>query len=133
MPYFSMAMRSMPKPQAKPWYSSGSSPQFCKHVRMHHAAAENLQPILAFAETDLALVALALDVDFERRLGEREERRAEAHLHAVDLEERLAEFFQDPFQVAEVRALVDDQALDLVEHRRVRLVTVASGKCGPGR
>ena len=42
----------------------------------------------------------------------------------VDLEERLAEFFQDPFQVAEVRALVDDQALDLVEHRRVGLVRV---------
>ncbi|MNV54889.1 hypothetical protein D3C71_1471030 [compost metagenome] len=26
MPYFSMAMRSRPMPQAKPWYSSGSSP-----------------------------------------------------------------------------------------------------------
>src|SRR5215467_3222562 len=44
-----------------------------QHVRMHHAAAENFHPILAFAETDLALVATVLDVDFERRLGEREE------------------------------------------------------------
>ena len=89
---------------------------------MHHAAAENLQPVVAFAEADLALVAAALDVDFERRLGEREERRPEAHLHIVDLEERLAEFFENPFQVAEVRVLVDHQALDLMEHRRVRLV-----------
>src|SRR5882672_8553255 len=42
-----------------------------QHIRMHHAAAENLQPVLAFAETDFALVAPALDIDFERRLGER--------------------------------------------------------------
>ena len=101
-------------------------PAVSQHIRVHHAAAENLQPILAFAETDFALVAPALDVDFQRRLGEREERRAEAHLHAVDLEERLAEFFQDPFQVAEMRALVDHQALDLVEHRRVGLIRVAA-------
>ena len=89
---------------------------------MHHAAAENLQPVVAFAEADFALVAAALDVDLERRLGEREERRPEPHLDVVDLEERLAEFLQDPFQVAEMRALVDDQALDLMEHRRVGLV-----------
>src|SRR6516225_3197247 len=44
-----------------------------QYVRMHHAAAENFHPILAFAEPDLALVAAVLDVDFERRLGEREE------------------------------------------------------------
>src|SRR6516165_3477866 len=44
-----------------------------QHVRMHHAAAKNLHPILAFAEADLALVAAILDVDFERGFGEREE------------------------------------------------------------
>src|SRR5437016_12228238 len=93
---------------------------------MHHAAAENLQPVVALAEAHLALVAAALDIDFERRLSERKERRAEAHLHVVDLEERLAEFFQDPFQVAEMRALVDDEALDLMKHRRVGLVGIAA-------
>src|SRR6202162_3764650 len=86
---------------------------------MHHAAAENLQPVLALAEADLALVAPALDVDLERRLGEREERRTEPHVDVIDLEERLAELVQDPFEVAEVRGLVDDEALDLVEVRRV--------------
>src|SRR5277367_2955386 len=45
-----------------------------QHIGMHHAAAENLQPIVAFAETDRALVAPALDVDLERRFGERKER-----------------------------------------------------------
>src|SRR6202000_3568882 len=91
---------------------------------MHRAAAENLQPILALAETDLALVAAALDVDLERRLGEREERRPEAHFDVIDLEERLAELMQDPFEVAEMRALVDDEALDLMELRRMRRVRI---------
>src|SRR6266545_1536885 len=59
-----------------------------QHVRMHYAAAENFEPILAFAEADLALVAPALDVDLERGLGAREERRAEPHVDVVDLEER---------------------------------------------
>ena len=63
-----------------------------QHVGMHHAAAEDLHPILALAEPHFALVAPALDVDFERRLGEREVGRAEPHLHPLDLEERLAEF-----------------------------------------
>src|SRR6516162_282284 len=104
----------------------GIEPAIAQHVRMHHAAAENLHPLLALAEADLAVVALALDVDFERRLGEREERRAKAHVDAIDLEERFAEFLQDPFQVAEMRALVDDQPFHLMEHGRVGLVAVAA-------
>jgi hypothetical protein len=42
----------------------------------------------------------------------------------VDLEERLAEFLQHPLEVSHVGGLVDDEALDLMEHRRVRLVAV---------
>src|SRR5262249_2711190 len=95
-----------------------------QHVRMHHSTAEDLHPVLAFAETHLVLAPTALDVGLERGLGEREERRPEAHLDALDLEERFAEFFEDPLQVAEMRALVDDKALDLMEHRRVGLVGV---------
>src|SRR5215470_4988738 len=95
-----------------------------QHVGVHHAAAENLQPVLALAKADLALVAAALDVDLERRLGEREERRPESHVDVIDLEERLAELVQDPFEVTEMRAFVDDEALDLVELRRMRRVRV---------
>src|SRR5690348_2806644 len=76
-----------------------------QHVRMHHAATENLEPVLALAEADFALVTAALDVDFERRFGEREERRPESHVDVIDLEERLAELVQDPFEVTEMRAL----------------------------
>src|ERR1700733_7901567 len=43
----------------------GIEPAIAQHVRMHHAAAEDFQPIVALAETDFAFVAAALDVDFE--------------------------------------------------------------------
>ena len=89
-------------------------------VRMHHAAAEDLQPLARLADR------LGTDVDFHRRLGEREVRGAEAHLHLVHLEERLAELLEHPLQVTHVGRLVDDEALDLMEHRRVRLVAVAA-------
>src|SRR6516164_5894446 len=51
----------------------GIEPAIAQHVRMHHAATENFHPILAFAKPDLAPVAAVLDVELERRLGEREE------------------------------------------------------------
>ena len=51
-------------------------------------------------------------------------RGAEAHAHRVHLEERLAELLQAPFEMAEVRGLVDHQSLDLVEHGRVGGVAV---------
>ena len=126
MPYFSIAMRSMPMPQAKPWYTSGSMPQLRSTLGCTMPQPRISSQSFALAETDLALVAAALHVDFQRRLGEREERRPEPHLDVVDLEERLAEFLQHPFEVAEMRALVDHQAFDLVEHRRVGLVGVAA-------
>src|ERR1043165_902126 len=93
---------------------------------MPHAAAEDLHPVLALAETHFALVAPALDVDFERRFGEREVGRPEPHLHLIDLEERLAELLQDPFEMAEVTLFVDHEALDLMKHRRMRLVGIAA-------
>src|SRR6202011_3692911 len=86
--------------------------------------AQDLQPVLALAEADFALVAPALDIDLERRLGEREERRPEPHVDVVDLEERLAELMQDPFEVAEMRAPVDHEALDLVKLRRMRRIRI---------
>ena len=76
---------------------------------------------------------LGADVDLGGGLGEGEVRGAEAHLHLVDLEEGLAELLQHPLEVAHVGRLVDDEALDLVEHRRVRLVVSRSGRRGPAR
>src|SRR5215470_4330973 len=93
---------------------------------MHHAAAENFQPVIALAKADLALVATALDVYLERRFGKGEERRPEPHFHVVDLKKRLAELRKNPLQMAEMGALVDDQSLDLMKHRRMRLVAVTA-------
>ena len=87
-------------------------------VGVHHAAAQDLQPLARLADGG------GVDVHLHGRLGEREVRGAEAHAHLVDLEERLAELLQAPLEVAEVRGLVDHQPLDLVEHRRVRGVAV---------
>src|SRR6476659_6446950 len=51
----------------------GIESAIAQDVGMHHPAAENLEPVIALAETHLALLAPALDVDLKRRLGEGEE------------------------------------------------------------
>src|SRR5687768_588046 len=56
---------------------------------------------------------------------------AKAHVDVVELEEGLAEFGEHPFQLAQMRLLIDEKALDLVEHGGVRLVAVAAK--GPAR
>src|SRR3546814_13694297 len=84
-----------------------------------HAAAEHFQPARR------AVRLLPGEVDFGRRLGEGEVARPEAHLE-VALEERAHEFGQRALEVGEARVLVDQQALALVEHRRVGLVGVAA-------
>ena len=101
-------------------------PDILQHVRMHHAAAENLQPLIAFADPDFVANFGVADIDFHRWLGEGEVARAEAHLHLRHFEERLAEFLEHPFQMAEMGLLVDDETLDLMEHRRVGLVAIAA-------
>src|SRR5580704_7978874 len=96
-----------------------------KHIGMDHAAAEDFEPILALAEPDLPAGTAALDVDLERRRSERKEAWTEAHADMRHFEESLAEFLQHPLEVGERRALIDHQAFDLMEHRRMRLVGIA--------
>src|SRR5882672_7957618 len=64
-----------------------------EHARMDHARARDLEPIRAFPETDLSTRAVALDVNFDRWLGEREIGWPQAHPDARHFEERLEEFF----------------------------------------
>ena len=84
-----------------------------QHVRMHLARTGDLEPARAEAHVDLG-----------RRLGEREERWAEAHLQVVALEEVAQELGEHALQVRERHVLADPQAFDLVEHRRVRRIAV---------
>ncbi len=85
-----------------------------QHVRVHLTGAGDLQP---------AVVA-ERHVDLRRRLGEREERRPEAQANVVALEEVAQELGERSLEVGERDVPVDPQALDLMEHRRVRGVAV---------
>ena len=107
-PWRDRAMRSVPKPKAKPLHSSGSSPTVAEHVGVHHAAPAELQPGAVGS----------LDVELGRRLGEREVRRPQARRVARP-EVGLGEGLDGAGQVGEGDAPVDDQPLDLVEDRHV--------------
>ena len=93
---------------------------------MHHAAAHHFQPagLLAHAAA-LAGTHHALHVDFGRRLGEGEERRTETHAQRF-FEEHPEEFLDGALEVGEADVLVDQQAFDLMEHRRVSDIGVAA-------
>ncbi len=126
MPYFSMAMRSIPMPKAKPCHASGSRPQLREHLGMHHARAQNFEPVAAGADLEAAAFARTADIDLGGRLGEGEIARPEAHRQMLDVEEGAAEFDEAALQMPHVDGAVDHQPLDLMEHRRVRGVVIAA-------
>ena len=97
-----------------------------QHAWVHHAAAHHFQPagLLAHAAA-VAGTHHALDVDFGGRFGEGEERWAETHRQFF-LEEYAQEFFDGALEVGEVDIAIDQQAFDLVEHRRVGDIRVAA-------
>ena len=51
-------------------------------------------------------------------------RSAEAQLHIIDFKERLHKLFEHPLEVGHRDVLIQRQPLDLVEHRRMRLVII---------
>ena len=73
-----MAMRSMPKPNAQPVQTSGIVADVLEHLRMHHAAAGNLQPVLAHL-----LHQRVGEINLVARLGVAEVVRAETNLHVA--------------------------------------------------
>src|SRR3954466_7660415 len=102
-----------------------------EHVRVHHPRAEDLDPAGPLAQRAAravlheALPAVeARDVDLDARLGEREEVRPQPH-RPLFAEDRAGEAQQRALEVGERDVLVDREALDLVELRRVRRVVVA--------
>ena len=80
---------------------------------MHLARARDFEPAGAEAH-----------VDFGGRLGERKKRWPKADREIVALEEVAQKFGEHALQVGERHILVDPQAFDLVEHRRMRGVAV---------
>src|SRR5262245_348947 len=84
------------------------------HSGMHHSRSEDLEPAVAGADPDLTAFPGAVDVDLHRGLGEGEMRGAEPHPDLIELEERLAELLEAPFEMAEGEVAVERQPLDLV-------------------
>ena len=127
-----MAMRSMPMPRRSPRSArSGRRPQAARDTLgidvgedrgVDHAAAEDLDVAGAFAQATAGSGAEhAGDIDLGAGLGEgkNEGRRR----MSTRIKKRRAKYRACP-RVSEADALIDDQPLDLVEHRRVRRVVV---------
>ena len=93
---------------------------------MHHAAAEDLQPARALANTAaLAAAGHTADVNLRRWLREREIAWAQTDLHI------LAKHFtrkrqEHALEIGHRDVLVDQEPFDLVEHRAVGRVVVAA-------
>ncbi len=105
MPYFSIAIRSMPMPKAKPCHWSGSMPAGLQHVGVHHAGAEDLHPVVALADLQLPAFPRTAQIDLGRRFGEREMRGAEPQFHLVDLEKARQNSSSTHFRFAIDRSL----------------------------
>ena len=102
-----------------------------QHPGVDHAAAAPLDPALAAAGAAGVGVDPPADeaaqVDLGGRLGEREVRRPEPGRDARRRTSRAAKWSSEPLRWAMRDALVDDEALDLVEHRAVgRVVLVGA-------
>ena len=93
-------------------------------ARIDHAGSRDLDPAGLLADiAALALADMAGEVDFDRRLGEREEVRAEPDRYAV-AHHLLREIREHRLEVGERDGLgVDVEPLDLVEVRGVRRVS----------
>ena len=96
------------------------------HGGVDHAASQNLHPAAALADPQDAVFEGAADIDLHRRRREGEIAGAEAHRHIVALEEGGDEIAQAALEMAHMDGAVDRQALQLMEHRRVRHVAVAA-------
>ena len=133
IPYFIIAMRSTPIPNANPLILTRVirrlASQFdallihrLEHRRVHHPAAQQLNPSRVLAlPAALPAAEDARDLHIRTRLRERKERRKEPRLHRRT-EERLHRMIQRALQIAERDVRIHAQPLHLVKHRRVRRI-----------
>ena len=110
-----------PEPEREPGVPLAVVPAVLQDLRMHHAGAEQLDPAVAADPAPDAVADEARHADLGARLHEREVRRAEPHPTSL-AEQRPREHLERALEVGERDALVDDEALDLVEDRQVRRV-----------
>src|SRR3546814_1936873 len=100
-------------------------------IGVNHAGAQHFHPSLRPANDALPLLHRITDIDLHRRFSEGEITGPQTKNDVVTLKKCLQKGFQRPFEMAQIDALVDDKAFDLMEHRRMRRVTV--GTINPAR
>ena len=124
MEYFTIANRSTPNPKAKPVYFSGSYPHIFKDSRVDHSRPEDFNPSAHLADPAATPPAENTgNIDLGTRLGEGKITGAEPDPDLL-AEKSLQKMFQRPFEFAETDPLIDGQAFDLLEHRRMRGIRV---------
>src|ERR1700745_1733460 len=96
-----------PHTKGKALIFGGVDATIYQHLWVDHAAAEDLQPITAGADLQLATGARAADIDLGRRLGKREVAGPEADRQVVHAEKRAAEFDQAAFEMSHMGRPVD--------------------------
>src|SRR5262245_17009343 len=79
----------------------GIEPAIGDHARVNHPGAEDLHPAFLPTHDTAALLHRKANIDFGRRLGEREIRWAHTEHDIVALEECLEESLERPFQMTE--------------------------------
>ena len=119
-PCFSMAMRAGTHSERPAGVAFRIVPDVRDHGRIYHAGTHDLEPVGFLAGT-IWTRDDALHVDLSARLGEREEGRTEPDL-GIWTPVAPGEFGQRALEVHERDTLVDDEALDLHEGRRVRRI-----------
>src|SRR5690606_22121630 len=98
----------------------GINTAMLEHLRVHHAAAHDFQPL------DTAIrFPTPLDIHFGRRLGEREIRWTKTHFQ-VPFEEHPQKFLHRTLQISKADVLLNQQAFNLVEHGGVGHVGIAA-------
>src|SRR5690606_20715246 len=112
--------------EGKTLVAVGIDAAILKDLRMHHAAAQDLQPILAGSNDELSLFTGAADIHLGGGLGKGEVTGPESHRQVIDAEEGAAELDQRALQVPHVRLFVDHQAFDLVKHGAMGRVAISS-------
>ena len=108
------ALRSHPEGESGPPLRIQSAA--AQDALMHHAAAEDLHPSKTFSVAEIHF-----DVHLRSGLDERKIRRAEPHATRMAVESPR-KFRQHGLEVDERNAVVDCEAFQLHEHRRVRCV-----------
>src|ERR1700688_4465799 len=99
-----------------------------KHIRIDHAASQNLNPSRLLARTARIVTSSATAATnkarhkhLRARLGKRKKRWTKTRLHARP-KKLLHRVIERPLQISESNIGVDRQSFDLMKHRRVARV-----------